>query len=163
MAGKYFLGAGMSKNGKIEYSDQYHFLEDERIYLIKLYAYGFALDNNAFVVLDIDKLQSVRFEVVNKEEQHVDNAFLSDLKIGSLSLAPKFDANTETYTVTTSAATNTITAFPEAGTANIEITVGDVKVTNGGKATWNSGANTVKVKVTDGSLAKTYTVTVTKE
>lgn len=61
------------------------------------------------------------------------------------------------------ATTNTITAFPEAGTANIEITVGDVKVTNGGKATWNSGANTVKVKVTDGSLAKTYTVTVTKE
>lgn len=163
MAGKYFLGAGMSKNGKIEYSDQYHFLEDERIYLIKLYAYGFALDNNAFVVLDIDKLQPVRFEVVNKEEQHVDNSFLSDLKIGSLSLTPKFDANTETYTVTTSAATNTITAFPEAGTANIEITVGDVKVTNGGKATWNSGANTVKVKVTDGSLAKTYTVTVTKE
>lgn len=58
---------------------------------------------------------------------------------------------------------DTITAFPETGTAAIEITVGEEKVTNGGKATWNSGANTVKVKVTDGALTKTYTVTVTKE
>lgn len=163
MAGKYFLGVGMAKNGKIEYSDEYRFLEDERVYLIKMYAYGFAMDNNAFVVLNIEDLQPVRFEVVNKEENHVDNAFLSDLRIGGLSLAPKFDSNTETYTVTTSAATNTITAFPETGTAAIEITVGEEKVTNGGKATWNSGANTVKVKVTDGALTKTYTVTVTKE
>ena len=163
MASKYFLGVGMAKNGKIEYSDEYRFLEDERVYLIKMYAHGFAMDNNAFVVLDIKDLQPVRFEVVNKEENHVDNAFLSDLRIGGLSLAPKFDANTETYTAKTSAATNTITAFPEAGTAAIEITVGEAKVTNGGKATWNSGANTVKVKVTDGALTKTYTVTVTKE
>lgn len=128
-----------------------------------MYAHGFAMDNNAFVVLDIKDLQPVRFEVVNKEENHVDNAFLSDLRIGGLSLTPKFNANTETYTAKTSAATNTITAFPEAGTAAIEITVGEAKVTNGGKATWNSGANTVKVKVTDGALTKTYTVTVTKE
>ena len=38
MATKYFLGVGMAKNGKIEYSDEYRFLEDERVYLIKLYA-----------------------------------------------------------------------------------------------------------------------------
>ncbi len=163
MAGKYFLGVGMAKNGKIEYSDEYRFLEDERVYLIKMYANGFALDNNAFVVLDIKDLQPVRFEVVNKEEEHVDNALLSDLRIGGLTLSPKFDGDTDTYTTTTSSATNTITAFPKSGTAAIEITVGNVKVTNGGKATWNSGSNTVTVKVTDGEQTKTYTVTVTKE
>ncbi len=35
---KVFPGVGMAKNGKIEYSDEYRFLEDERVYLIKLYA-----------------------------------------------------------------------------------------------------------------------------
>lgn len=163
MAGKYFLGVGMSKNGKIEYSDEYRFLEDERVYLIKLYAHGFALDNNAFVVLDIKDLQPIRFEVVSKEETHVDNALLSDLKIGGLNLNPKFDKDTTSYTLTTTAATNTITAYPEVGTASIEIKVGSVNVTNGGKATWASGSNTVTIKVTDGAQNKTYTVTVTKE
>lgn len=163
MGDKYFLGVGMAKNGKIEYSDEYRFLEDERVYLIKAYAHGFALDNNAFVVLDIENLQPVRFEVVNKVEEHVDNALLADLKIGGLTLTPKFDASTEKYTVTTTTATNTITAFPESATAAIEIKVGETQVTNGGKATWNSGSNTVTVKVTDGEQTKTYTVTVTKE
>ena len=163
MGDKYFLGVGMAKNGKIEYSDEYRFLEDERVYLIKAYAHGFALDNNAFVVLNIENLQPVRFEVVSKVEEHVDNALLADLKIGGLTLTPKFDASTESYTVTTTAATNTITAFPESATANIEIKVGATQVTNGGKATWNSGSNTVTVKVTDGEQTKTYTVTVTKE
>lgn len=163
LAGKYFLGIGMAKNGKIEYSDEYRFLEDERVYLIKAYAYGFALDNNAFVVLNIKDLQPVRFEVVSKLEEHVDNALLSDLKIGGLTLTPKFDASTVSYKVTTTAATNTITAFPESATATIEIKTGEAPVTNGGKATWNSGSNTVTVKVTDGEQTKTYTVTVTKE
>ena len=163
MGDKYFLGVGMAKNGKIEYSDEYRFLEDERVYLIKAYAHGFALDNNAFVVLNIENLQPVRFEAVSKVEEHVDNALLADLKIGGLTLTPKFDASTESYTVTTTAATNTITAFPESATADIEIKVGATQVTNGGKATWNSGSNTVTVKVTDGEQTKTYTVTVTKE
>ena len=118
MAGKYFLGVGMSKNGKIEYSDEYRFLEDERVYLIKLYAHGFALDNNAFVVLDITDLHPVRFEVVSKQEEHVDNALLSDLRIGGLTLSPKFDSDTNTYTAKTTTATNTITAFPKSGTAS---------------------------------------------
>lgn len=163
MGDKYFLGVGMAKSGKIEYSDEYRFLEDERVYLIKAYAHGFALDNNAFVVLNIENLQPVRFEVVSKVEEHVDNALLADLKIGGLTLTPKFDTSTESYTVTTTEATNTITAFPESATANIEIKVGTTQVTNGGKATWNSGSNTVTVKVTDGEQTKTYTVTVTKE
>ena len=163
MAKKYFLGVGMNKNGKIEYSDEYHFLEDERVYIIKLYANGFPMDNNSFVVLDISNLQPTRFEVVNKTEDHVDNAFLSDLRIGGIALSPKFDGSTTTYTAKTSAATNTITAFPEVSTAQIAITVGDAKVENGAKATWSSGSNTVTVKVTDGAQTKTYTVTVTKE
>lgn len=54
---KYFMGIGTAQNGKIEYDDSYKFLEDERVYLIKLYGYGEALDENAFVYCDISDLQ----------------------------------------------------------------------------------------------------------
>lgn len=163
MAAKYFLGVGTAKNGKIEYSDDYRFLEDERVYLIKLYAHGFALDNNAFQVLDIEDLKPVRFKVISETEEKTYSADLADLKVGAISLTPEFAAETTTYTATTTNATNTITAVPANSTAEIEITVGSVKVTNGAAATWEQGENTVKIKVTDGDQEKAYTVTVTKE
>lgn len=163
MASKYFLGVGMARNGRIEYSDEYRFLEDERVYLIKLYAYGFAKDNNAFMVLDITELQPVRFKVINTTEEKSYNAALADLRIGSLDLSPKFAAGTTNYTASTSNATNTITVIPASGSAEIEITVGDKAVTNGTAATWATGANNVTIKVKDGDQEKTYTVTVTKE
>lgn len=163
MAPKYFLGVGMARNGRIEYSDEYRFLEDERVYLIKLYAHGFAKDNNAFMVLDITELQPVRFKVINTTEKKSYNAALSDLRIGSLELSPKFAAGTTAYTATTSNATNTITAVPASGSAEVAITVGGKEVTNGAAASWAAGANTVTIKVTDGDQEKTYTVTVTKE
>lgn len=163
MAPKYFLGVGMARNGRIEYSDEYRFLEDERVYLIKLYAHGFAKDNNAFMVLDITELQPVRFKVINTTEKKSYNAALSDLRIGSLELSPKFAAGTTAYTATTRNATNTITAVPASGSAEVAITVGDKEVTNGAATSWAAGANTVTIKVTDGDQEKTYTVTVTKE
>lgn len=163
MAPKYFLGVGMARNGKIEYSDEYRFLEDERVYLIKLYAHGFAKDNNAFMVLDITELQPVRFKVITTTEEKPHSADLADLKIGSLELSPKFAAGTTVYTATTTNATNTITAIPASGSAEIAITVKEKPVINGSAASWETGDNTVKVKVTDGNEEKTYTVTVTKE
>lgn len=53
---RYFMGIGTAKSGKIEYSDEYKFLEDERTYLVKLYGHGEPLDNNAFVYADITNL-----------------------------------------------------------------------------------------------------------
>lgn len=60
---RYFMGIGTAKSGKIEYSDEYHFLEDERIYLVKLYGHGEPLDNNAFLVLDISALKPAMLKV----------------------------------------------------------------------------------------------------
>lgn len=51
---KYDLNLGMNK--KIEYDDSVKFLDDERVYLAKLYGNGQAVDNNSFVVLDISKV-----------------------------------------------------------------------------------------------------------
>lgn len=59
MASKYFfgLGTGTGKDGKIDTSDQYRFLEDQTVYRIKLYGEGRAYDNNAFQKLDISNLK----------------------------------------------------------------------------------------------------------
>lgn len=67
LAKRYFMGVGTAKSGKIEHSDHYHFLEDERVYLTKLYGHGQALDNNAFVYADISGLEpaNVKVEVTN--------------------------------------------------------------------------------------------------
>lgn len=56
LAKRYFMGIGTAKSGKIEYSDEYKFLEDERTYLVKLYGNGMPLDNTSFVYADISAL-----------------------------------------------------------------------------------------------------------
>jgi HK97 family phage major capsid protein len=55
---RYFMGIGTAKSGKIEYSDEYKFLEDERMYKVKLYGHGEPKDNTAFAYLDISSLQA---------------------------------------------------------------------------------------------------------
>nr|WP_307902787.1 phage major capsid protein [Clostridium botulinum] len=68
LGSKYFLGIGAgTTGGKIEFSDEYKFLEDERTYLTKMYGNGRALDNNAFVLADITGLKAAVLEVSVKE------------------------------------------------------------------------------------------------
>lgn len=67
---KYFMGIGMdSRAGRIEYSDEFKWLDDERVYKIKLYANGMPMDNNAFQYLDISGLKpaAVRVTIENDE------------------------------------------------------------------------------------------------
>lgn len=55
---KYFMALGTAgKAGTIEYSDQYHFLKLERVYMTYFYGNGMPLDDNAFVVADISGIQ----------------------------------------------------------------------------------------------------------
>lgn len=161
----YFAPVGMNKNGRIEYSDDYHFLEDERVYLIKLYANGFPVDNNAFLNLDISGLQPMTYRVTTVPAPAASNdATLSALKLGSLNLTPGFTSSNVTYTATTSASSNTITATPADASASVKVEVGGKEIENGKPATWSEGSNTVTITVTaaDGETVKTYTVTVTK-
>lgn len=53
---EYFLGVGGKKNGVIEYSDEYKFIEDQRVFKIKQYAAGRATDNTCALYLDISGL-----------------------------------------------------------------------------------------------------------
>lgn len=70
---KYFMGIGAGASGKIEYSDEYQFLEDNRVYLTKMYAMGIPKDNNAFAYLDISKLKALdlKVQVTNTEDNPV--------------------------------------------------------------------------------------------
>ena len=166
LSNRYLAMAGTAPNGRIEYSDHYHFLEDERVYLIKGYANGMPLDNNAFLLLDISGLKPATWKVTQvTEAAPSDDATLSALSIGSQALSPVFASGTVTYTAETTNATNTVTAVPSDAGAEIEVLVNNRKIDNGSAATWQTGSNTVKVNVTaaDGTAKKTYTVTVTKK
>lgn len=73
LAKKYFMGIGAGSSGKIEYSDEYQFLEDNRVYITKMYGMGRPKDNNAFQYLDITGLKPMplKVEVTNSEENPV--------------------------------------------------------------------------------------------
>lgn len=161
----YFAAVGMNKGGRLEYDDSYHFLEDERVYLIKLYANGFPVDNNAFLNLDISGLRPLNYKVetVTSPTPSAD-ANLASLKLGTLTLTPAFSATIFSYTATTDTASNVITATPANAGATVQVKVDSEIIENGKSATWAKGSNTVTINVTaeDGTTTNTYTVTVTK-
>ena len=179
LARRYFFGLGTGKGGKIEFSDHYHFLEDERVYLTKLYGDGKPLDSTSFKVLDITNLAPVvpsvnivnnplpiegSVEVLNDPLNvwGIADARLAGLTIGTLDLSPAFNKSVFVYETATTNATNTITAVPMNGEAEIEILNGATPVANGAAATWGEGENTVTITVTIGDNTETYTVVVTK-
>ncbi len=65
---EYFLGMGGTKNGVIEYSDEYKFLEDQRVFKVKQYGAGRAFDNTSALYLNISGLEPAYITVKNKEE-----------------------------------------------------------------------------------------------
>ena len=65
---EYFMGIGGSKDGVIEYSDEYKFIEDQRAYKIKMYGAGRAEDNTSALLLDISGLDPAYITVKNYEE-----------------------------------------------------------------------------------------------
>lgn len=62
---EYFLGVGGSKQGVIEYSDEYKFIEDQRAFKIKQYAAGRAFDNTSALYLDISGVKPAYITVKN--------------------------------------------------------------------------------------------------
>lgn len=63
---EYFLGVGAGKEGNIEFSDEFKFLDDQRTFKIKMYAAGKAFDNTVAVLLDISELDPAYITVLNK-------------------------------------------------------------------------------------------------
>lgn len=61
----YYVGVAFAKEGVIEFSDEYKFLEEQRTYKIKTYANGRALDENCAIVLDITGLEPASIKIKN--------------------------------------------------------------------------------------------------
>ncbi len=53
---EYFAGLGSSKEGILEFSDEFKFTQDQRVFKIKLYGNGKAYDNSVAILLDISEL-----------------------------------------------------------------------------------------------------------
>lgn len=164
LAKRYAGMLGGPKKGAISYSDEFRWLQDQRVYKIKLFGNGFPMDNNAFLLLDVSGLLPARYLVQTSENTPSSDATLADLAIGTLALDSAFDPTDTSYTASTTNATNVLRAVPAQADAVIECKLGTTVVPNGSALTWAAGSNTVTVKVTapDGSTTKTYTVTVTK-
>lgn len=68
---EYFFGLGSSKEGMLEYSDDYRFLEDQRVFKIKMHGYGKAWDNTVAVLLDIRNLDPAYITVKTADKTPV--------------------------------------------------------------------------------------------
>lgn len=144
----------------VGYSDLPLYIQDQTVVKGTARYDGQPVIPEGFVVIGIGGAPTTRMDFA-PDQANPAVAALSALSIGGLTLTPTFDPATDTYTTSTSNATNMISAVPAVGGA-VEITAGGKKVTNGSSVTWASGANSVAVKVTNGGKSKTYTVTVTK-
>lgn len=88
---------------------------------------------------------------------------LASLAIGGVELTPSFNPTVTSYTASTTAASNTVTATAQdSDHATVVIKNGSTTVTSGEPAEWSAGANAVTVTVTNGGYTKTYNVNVTK-
>lgn len=98
IAERYLAVLGTGRDGRIEYDDSYRFLEDERVYLIKLYGTGRPLDNNSFLYLDISGLKP--YHPVVRVADYVDaklaNIEIEDENGGAISIG-QFNENIHYY------------------------------------------------------------------
>lgn len=65
---EYFMGIGGNKDGNIEKDDSVKFIEDARVYKIKMHGNGRPWDNTVAIVLDISALDPAYFVVRNEAD-----------------------------------------------------------------------------------------------
>ena len=163
LAKRYLMAMGIGdKGGRIEYSDEYYFLEDERVYLTKFYGTGRPLDNNSFIRLDIENVKPIvpAIRVVSWPD-----ATLSDLKVanGNIDISPAFDKNIHYYTAETDNATDLVTATATDPNAVIEATLNGDPTDLGSTQAWEEGQNVIIITVTNGNVREMYVLVVTYE
>lgn len=95
---RYFFGLGTGKGGKIEYSDHYKFLEDDRYYLTKLYGDGKPLDSGSFIVADITNLKRVApiVRVADYVDARLSSLVIKDEKNAAVNIGV-FNENVHAY------------------------------------------------------------------
>ena len=146
----------------IEASREVQFIQDNTVFRGKERADGMPVIPGAFVAININGsavTTSMTFAADN-----ANNAKLSALTVGSLSLSPAFDGDVLSYTATASAATSAVNATTEVAGAQVAISYNTANVKNGGTVTWlaDGTAHPLTVTVKNGNETVVYTVNVTK-
>lgn len=146
----------------IEASREVQFIQDNTVFRGKERADGMPVIPGAFVAININGASvttSMTFAADN-----ANNAKLSALTVGSLSLSPAFDGDVLSYTATASAATAAVNATTEVADAQVAISYNNANVKNGGTVTWlaDGTAHPLTVTVKNGNETVVYTVNVTK-
>lgn len=146
----------------IEASREVQFIQDNTVFRGKERADGMPVIPGAFVAININGsavTTSMTFAADN-----ANNAKLSALTVGSLSLSPAFDGDVLSYTATASAATSAVNATTEVADAQVAIAYNNANVKNGGTVTWlaDGTAHPLTVTVKNGNETVVYTVNVTK-
>lgn len=119
---RYFFGLGTGKGGKIEYSDHYKFLEDDRYYLTKLYGDGKPLDSTSFKVVDITGIRPVApiVRVADYVDARLSGLALKDEKTADVNIGV-FNENVHAY----SCAIADAAAAGDNDTASLTVTTND--------------------------------------
>jgi HK97 family phage major capsid protein len=161
LAKQYFFGLGTGKGGVIEYSDHYRFIEDERVYLTKLYGNGRPVDGNSFKRVDISGLKPTY--PIFRGTPYLD-ARLASLTVnaGVAAIDPAFNGDTHYYEADVAAASGAIAAVAaDAVNATVTMTLNGSAVDNPASITFAEGQNVVVITVTNGTEVETYVLVVT--
>lgn len=169
---RYLAVLGTGKDGRIEYSDEYKFLEDERYYLIKLYGTGKPLDNNSFIYLDISGLKPVApiVRVADYVDARLSSITLKNEKNAAVNIGV-FNENVHAYyadiadaSVSDDNDTASLTVTANDPNAVIVVKNGDtpVSASDGAYAiTLTAGANVITITSTVGTEQEAYIVVIT--
>lgn len=170
---RYFAVLGTGKDGKIEYSDEYKFLEDERVYLIKLYGTGRPLDNNSFLLLDISNIKPVHpiVRVSDYVDARLSGIELTDEKSKNVDLGV-VNENIHYYTGTVADVavagdndTAVLEVTPKDAAATIAVVVNGTPVVAEADGSFEiilaSGQNVIVITSAVGAVVETYVLVVT--
>lgn len=146
----------------IEESREVQFIQDNTVFRGKERADGMPVIPGAFVAININGA-SVTTSMVFAADT-ANNAKLSGLTVGSITLSPAFDGNVLSYSANATAATASVTATPEMAGAQVAVSYNGANVKNGGTVTWlaDGKAHPLTVTVKNGNEVMVYTVNVTK-
>lgn len=172
IAKRYIMAIGTGKGGKIEYSDEYRFLEDERTYLVKLYGTGRPKDNTSFLYLDISNLKPLYpiVRVTDYVDARLSGIDLTDKKNNDVDYGT-FSKNIHYYTAAiadvasagdNNAATLEVTAADDNAIFTVTLNGTSVQASGGAYTlTLTQGQNVVVITSTVGAESEAYVLVIT--
>lgn len=187
---RYLMAMGVGgSGGHIEYSDDVRFLEDERVYAIKLYGTGRPIDANSFIYLDITNVEPVvkPVRVTELPEWPEYPAWpewpalpewgdttLQALTFGEKDddpeeLTPAFSHVKYQYTVAKITSADGTEKYEVEGTpaddddATVEYTLNGAELVDPTEFSLVDGLNTIVITVTNGKMSRNYIIIVEYE